>query len=116
VRGVTFYSFQFDTAAGELGEPGGTGIVDLAPELGNWSHTAGALTQMDLVIAVDSSLAHLAGAMGLPVWIALMAAVEWRWASRAQPAVVTTKAHPANAGAARPRVLASFATPHAIPA
>jgi hypothetical protein len=34
---------------------------------------------MDLVIAVDSSLVHLAGAMGLPVWIPLQAAVEWRW-------------------------------------
>ena len=35
VRGATFYSFQFETAAAELGEPGGAGIVDLAPELGN---------------------------------------------------------------------------------
>jgi ADP-heptose:LPS heptosyltransferase len=34
---------------------------------------------MDLVIAVDSSLAHLAGALNLPVWIPLQAAVEWRW-------------------------------------
>jgi ADP-heptose:LPS heptosyltransferase len=34
---------------------------------------------MDLVIAVDSSLAHLAGALNLPLWIPLPAAVEWRW-------------------------------------
>jgi hypothetical protein len=34
---------------------------------------------MDLVIAVDCSLAHLAGALNLPVWIPLQAAVEWRW-------------------------------------
>jgi ADP-heptose:LPS heptosyltransferase len=40
--------------------------------------TAAALAQMDLVIAVDSSLAHLAGALNRPVWIPLQAAVEWR--------------------------------------
>src|SRR3954451_5390373 len=84
VPGATFYSFQFEAAAAQLGEPVGNGIVDLAPELGDWSRTAAALAQMDLVIAVDSSLAHLAGAMHPPVWIPLQAAVEWRWGSRAQ--------------------------------
>jgi hypothetical protein len=44
-----------------------------------WRQTAAALAQMDLVIAVDSSLAHLAGALNRPVWIPLQAAVEWRW-------------------------------------
>jgi glycosyl transferase family 9 (putative heptosyltransferase) len=53
--------------------------MNLVPELGNWNQTAAALAQMDLVISVDSSLAHLAGGMGLPVWIPLQAAVEWRW-------------------------------------
>jgi hypothetical protein len=79
VDGATFYSFQFQAAAVQLGEPVGAGVVDLAPELGNWGHTGAALSQMDLVIAVDSSLAHLAGALNRPVWIPLQAAVEWRW-------------------------------------
>jgi hypothetical protein len=57
----------------------GAGIADVAQALGNWGTTAAALSQMDLVIAVDSSLAHLAGALNRPVWIPLMAAVEWRW-------------------------------------
>jgi hypothetical protein len=79
VPDVAFYSFQFEAAAAQLGEPVGNGIVDLAPELGDWSRTAAALEQMDLVVAVDSSLAHLAGALNRPVWIPLQAAVEWRW-------------------------------------
>jgi glycosyl transferase family 9 (putative heptosyltransferase) len=79
VRGATFYSFQFNFAAAQLGEAVGAEIVDLVPELGDWSATAAALAQMDLVITVDSSLAHLAGAMHRPVWIPLQAAVEWRW-------------------------------------
>jgi hypothetical protein len=79
VRGVTFYSFQFQVAAAQLKEPVGTEIVDLVPEQGDWSQTAAALAQMDLVISVDSSLAHLADALDRPVWIPLQAAVEWRW-------------------------------------
>ena len=79
VRGVTFYSFQLEAAAAQLSEPVGAGIVNVAQALGNWGTTAAALSQMDLVIAVDCSLAHLAGALNLPVWIPLPAAVEWRW-------------------------------------
>jgi glycosyl transferase family 9 (putative heptosyltransferase) len=79
VPGATFYSFQFQVAAAQLGEAVGAEIVNLVPELGDWNRTAAALAQMNLVISVDSSLAHLAGGMGLPVWIPLQAAVEWRW-------------------------------------
>lgn len=79
VRGATFYSFQFQAAATQRGEAVGAEIVDLVPELGDWNATAAALAQMDLVISVDSSLAHLAGALDRPLWIPLQAAVEWRW-------------------------------------
>jgi glycosyl transferase family 9 (putative heptosyltransferase) len=79
VPGATFYSFQFQVAAAQLGEAVGAEIVNLVPELGDWNATAAALAQMDLVITVDSSLAHLAGALNRPVWIPLQAAVEWRW-------------------------------------
>jgi hypothetical protein len=79
VPGVTFYSFQFEAAAAQLREPVGAEAVNLVPELGDWSQTAATLAQMDLVISVDSSLAHLAGALDQPVWIPLQAAVEWRW-------------------------------------
>ncbi|MCI1005575.1 tetratricopeptide repeat protein [Herbaspirillum sp. C7C8] len=50
----------------------GEGIRDFAD-------TAAALSCMDLVISVDTAAAHLAGALGLPVWIALPYAADWRW-------------------------------------
>jgi tetratricopeptide (TPR) repeat protein len=78
VPGVTFYSLQLDTACHELQECG-VPIHDLAPELTDWERTAAAMEQLDLIITVDTSVAHLAGALGRPVWICLPAAPEWRW-------------------------------------
>jgi hypothetical protein len=53
-------------------------IHDLGPELTDWAQTAAAMMQLDLVISVDASCAHLAGALGRPVWICLPAVPEWR--------------------------------------
>lgn len=49
------------------------------PELSDFSETAALIMQMDLVIAVDTSIAHLAGALGKPVWLMLPRAPDWRW-------------------------------------
>ena len=54
-------------------------IIDLAPELGDFADTAAVLMQLDLVICVDTAVAHLAGALGKPVWILLPYASDWRW-------------------------------------
>ncbi|MCY7323735.1 MAG: tetratricopeptide repeat protein, partial [Phormidesmis sp. CAN_BIN36] len=54
-------------------------IVDLDPQLEDFADTAAAIAQLDLVISVDTSVAHLAGAMGKPVWILLNAVPDWRW-------------------------------------
>lgn len=48
-------------------------------DIGDFADTAAALSCMDLVISVDTAAAHLAGALGLPVWIALPHAPDWRW-------------------------------------
>lgn len=45
----------------------------------SWCETEDVLRTLDLVIAVDTSTAHLAGAMGIPTWVLLPYAVEWRW-------------------------------------
>ena len=48
-------------------------------QLGDFSDTAALISQLDLVISVDTSVAHLAGALGKPVWILLTHAPDWRW-------------------------------------
>ena|SRR5438093_1594835 len=69
---------QLGKGAEQLREIGGK-IEDLAPELTDWAATAAAMMELDLIISVDSSCAHLAGALGRPVWILLSAVREWRW-------------------------------------
>jgi len=55
------------------------GVVDLRRELVDFADTASVLERMDLVISVDTAVAHLAGALGRPVWIMLPFAADWRW-------------------------------------
>lgn len=54
-------------------------IIDLGKTFRDFSDTAGAIENFDLVICNDTSLAHLAGAMGKPCWILLPFAYNWRW-------------------------------------
>jgi len=53
--------------------------TDLDAELGDFACTAALMDQLDLIITVDTSLAHLAGALGKPVWILLPYVADWRW-------------------------------------
>jgi len=57
----------------------GNDVIDLAPMLGDFADTAAAIAALDLVIAVDTSVAHLAGALGRPVWMLTPYALDWRW-------------------------------------
>jgi ADP-heptose:LPS heptosyltransferase len=54
-------------------------ITDLGSHFDDFSDTAAVIAQLDLVIAVDTSVAHLAGALGKPVWILLPFCPDWRW-------------------------------------
>ncbi|HET6607415.1 MAG TPA: tetratricopeptide repeat-containing glycosyltransferase family protein [Rhodopila sp.] len=54
-------------------------VWDLGEELGDFADTAAAMTLMDLIISVDTGPAHLAGALGRPLWIMLPSHPEWRW-------------------------------------
>jgi len=54
-------------------------VVDLAPTLGDFADTAAAVSALDLVIAVDTAVAHVAGALGRPVWMLCPYALDWRW-------------------------------------
>jgi ADP-heptose:LPS heptosyltransferase len=54
-------------------------ITDLAHRLGDFHYTAAIMRNLDLVITCDSAPAHLAGALGVPVWIALSFSPHWPW-------------------------------------
>ena len=57
-------------------------IIQPSLDSGDFSDVAGLIANVDLVVAVDTSIAHLAGAMGVPVWIVLPWNAEWRWMTR----------------------------------
>jgi tetratricopeptide (TPR) repeat protein len=52
---------------------------DLSDNAGDFAETAAMIMNLDLVITVDTAMAHLAGALGKPVWILLSKAADWRW-------------------------------------
>jgi hypothetical protein len=76
---IAFYSLQRDDAAGQRDNVPELNLIDLAPDLHDFSDTAAALANLDLLITVDTAAAHLAGAMARPVWTLLAFASDWRW-------------------------------------
>ena len=54
-------------------------MIDLSGDLQSFADTAAAISALDLVISVDTAVAHLAGALGKPVWLLLNANPCWRW-------------------------------------
>ena len=80
VPGVTFWSLQKGPAAAQAADaPHGMTLIDLNPALADFADTAAVIEQMDLVISVDTSIVHLAGALGKPVWTLLPFCPDWRW-------------------------------------
>lgn len=79
VAGAKFFSLQKGTAAEQMKAESGAWITYLGPHLKDFADTAGLLTQLDLVVTVDTAVAHLAGAMGRPVWVLVCAFPDSRW-------------------------------------
>jgi TPR repeat/Glycosyltransferase family 9 (heptosyltransferase) len=81
VPGIAYYSLQVGPQANELTDRGKWSgiIVDLRDRLVDFADTAAVLEQLDLTISVDTSVLHLAGALGRPVWGLLSAKTDWRW-------------------------------------
>src|SRR5204862_377420 len=78
VKGVEFFSLQKGEPAKELASAP-FAIVDLGNELLDFGDTAAVLEELDLLITTDTSVPHLAGAMGRPVWTMLAYMADWRW-------------------------------------
>ena len=80
VPGVTFYSLQKGPPAAQASSPPpGMTLVALGDELHDFADTAALLESLDLLISVDTSVVHLAGARAKPVWTLLAAGPDWRW-------------------------------------
>jgi tetratricopeptide (TPR) repeat protein len=78
--GIRFFSLQFGPRSTDIVRLGLTEqLTDLAPHISNFADTAAALTELDLLVCVDTSSAHLAGALGLPVWLLVPWMPDWRW-------------------------------------
>jgi tetratricopeptide (TPR) repeat protein len=79
-KGMVFYSLQVgDVARETTAVADQQPMVDLSPHLIDFHETAAAMQCLDLVITIDTAAAHLAGAMGRPVWTLLPWAPDWRW-------------------------------------
>ncbi len=80
IPGVYFYSLQRDERTGDI-EKFATNA--LSPNLGermtDFADTATMMEQLDLIITIDSAVAHLAGGLGRPVWALLLYSSDWRW-------------------------------------
>jgi len=82
---VLFVSLQKGPAAAEVAQQGVEALLrDLSPEIEDFADLAHWMAQLDLVISVDTAVAHLAGAMGRPCWTLLPFAADWRWGRVAQ--------------------------------
>lgn len=80
IRGASFYSLQFGQCDQlSLSREMAAHVIDLSCELGDFAKTAALIANLDLVITIDTVIAHLAGAIGKPVWVMLPFASDWRW-------------------------------------
>ncbi len=84
IPGVRFYSFQKPLLEGEAERLAGHDIVDLEKDGTGYAYSAAYVEKMDLVISVCTSVAHLAGALGKPVWTLLAHYADWRWGTGGQ--------------------------------
>jgi len=80
VRGISLVSLQKGPAAEQLAQPpAGMTVHDWTDKLDDFADTAALIEALDLVITVDTAVAHLAGALGMPVWILNRYDACWRW-------------------------------------
>lgn len=78
MTGIQFYGLQLGDDRQQIRKLQAK-LIDLGAQIESFADTAAILTHLDLLISVDTAVAHLAGALGQPVWILLKYAPDWRW-------------------------------------
>lgn len=84
-KGCHFFSLQIGPRLSELAALG-PALVDLSADVSTMPDTAAAISALDLVISVDTSLAHLAAALGTETWTMLSFVPDWRWGTSGEAA------------------------------
>ncbi|HEV3136922.1 MAG TPA: tetratricopeptide repeat protein [Pirellulales bacterium] len=83
IDGVRLVNLQKGAGAEQIADNEGLEIIDLGTNLdegaGPFMDTAAVMTNLDLVVTSDTAVAHLAGALGVPVWVAIGVNSDWRW-------------------------------------
>ncbi len=77
--GVDYVSLQYQPSAAEQRMLAKHRVMHMADAVADFSDTAAICTQLDLVISVDTSVAHLSGALGIPCWVLVTQSADWRW-------------------------------------
>ncbi|HSI15436.1 MAG TPA: tetratricopeptide repeat-containing glycosyltransferase family protein, partial [Chthoniobacter sp.] len=79
VPGVTFVSLQIEPRGPLPQVIREAGVLDVREDIADFTDSAALLAELDLIITVDTSIAHLAGALGRPVWTMVSFVPDWRW-------------------------------------
>jgi hypothetical protein len=82
VANTQWFSLQYGPRAGD-DAPSGLTLTRFGDAIGDMSDTAAIVAQLDVVICADTGVAHLAGALGVPVWLLLPRRPDWRWSPSA---------------------------------
>ena len=81
IPGVAWYGLQLPRSDEPPNLPG---FIDMSPHMGDFMDTAQIAEQMDLIVTVDTSMAHLAGSLGVPAFVLLPYLPDWRWGLNSQ--------------------------------